>query len=57
MPSLVEIGSVRLEKINFKFRQRIFAIRNFLPLEKGVALYESPSPKDALCQIRLQLAQ
>ena len=54
---LVKIGPIVLEKINFKFRQCIFAIRNFLPLEKGVALYESPSPKDALCQIRLQLAQ
>ena len=33
--------------------------RNYLPLEKGVALhlkkFESPSPKDALCQVGLKL--
>ena len=35
--------------------------RNYLPLEKGGALHlnklESPSPKDALCQVWLKLAQ
>ena len=35
--------------------------RNYLGLEKSVALYlnklESPSPKDALCQVWLKLAQ
>ena len=35
--------------------------RNYLPLEKGRTLYlnklESPSPKDALCQVWLKLAQ
>ena len=35
--------------------------RNYLPLEKDRALrlnkFESPSPKDALCQIWLKLAQ
>ena len=34
--------------------------RNYLPLEKGGALLkklESPSPKDALCQVWLKLAQ
>ena len=35
--------------------------RNYLPLEKGGALHlhklESPSPKDALCQVLLKLAQ
>ena len=34
---------------------------NYLPFEKGVALYlnklESPSPKDAVCQVWLKLAQ
>ena len=34
---------------------------NYLPLEMGVALrlnkFESPSPKDALCQVWLKLAQ
>ena len=51
MPRLVEIGPVVLEKKIFKFRQ----FRKYLPLEKGLALYlkklESPSPKDALCQV------
>ena len=54
MPSLVEIGQVVLEKKIFKFRY-------YLPLEKGGALYfnklESPSPKDALHQVWLKLAQ
>ena len=35
--------------------------RNYLPLEKGRALHlyklESPSPKDAMCQVWLKLAQ
>ena len=35
--------------------------RNYLPLEKGAALhlnkFESPSPKDAFCQVWLKLAQ
>ena len=35
--------------------------RNYIPLEKGGVLHlnklESPSPKDALCQVWLQLAQ
>ena len=35
--------------------------RNYLPMEKGGALHlnklESPSPKDALCQVWLKLAQ
>ena len=55
------IGSVVLEKKIFKFRQCIFSIKNYLPLEKGGALHldklESPSPKDALCQVLLKLAQ
>ena len=42
----------------FEFCQCIFAFRNYLPLEKGVALHmnklESPSPKDALCQVWLK---
>ena len=58
-PSLVEIGSVVL-KI-FKLRKCVFAISNHLPLEKGGALFlsklESPSPKDALCQVWLKLTQ
>ena len=40
----------------------VFALfRNYLPLEKGGALHlnklESPSPKNALCQVWLKLAQ
>ena len=35
--------------------------RNYLPLENGMALHlnklESPSPKDALCQVWLKLTQ
>ena len=35
--------------------------RNYLPLEKGGAIHlnelESPSPKDAFCQVWLKLAQ
>ena len=38
-----------------------FLLPNYLPFEKGVALplnkRESPSPKDALCQVWLKLAQ
>ena len=61
VPSLIEIGPVVLEKKIFKFRQCIFAISWLSPLEKGMALYlnqlEFPSPKDALCQVWLKLAQ
>ena len=45
----------------FNFINEFFAICNYLPLEKGGALHlnktESPSPKDALCQVLLKLAQ
>ena len=58
---LIEIGSVVLEKKILKFRLCIFSIKNYLLLEKGRALHlnklESPSPKDALCQVWLKLAQ
>ena len=58
---LVEIGPMVLKKKIFKFRQCISLFRNYLPLEKGWALHlnklESPSPKDALCQVWLKLAQ
>ena len=61
MPSLVEIGSVVLEKKIFEFRQCICAISLLSPLgkERGPSFeqLESPSPKDALCQVRLKLAQ
>ena len=58
MPSLVEIGSVVLDKkIFFNFVNLFSLFGNYLPLEKGGALHlnklESPSPKDALCQVWL----
>ena len=63
VPSLVEIGSVVLEKIfsiSSMYMMYFLLFRNYLPL-KGPALYlnklESPSPKGALCQVWLKLAQ
>ena len=58
MLSLVEIGSVVLEKKIFLNFVNLFSLfRNYLPLEKGGVLYlnkvESPSSKDALCQVWL----
>ena len=45
----------------FKFVNVFFLFHNYLPLEKGGVLhlnkFESPSPKDALCQVWLELAQ
>ena len=45
----------------FNFVNVFSLFRNYLPLEKGGALHlnklESPSPKDALCQVWLKLAQ
>ena len=44
----------------FNFDNVFSLFRNYLPLEKGGALhlnkFESPSPKDALCQVWLKLA-
>ena len=62
MPKLVEIGSVVLEKKIFYISSMYFRyFCNNLPLEKGWVLHlnklESPSPKDALCQVWLKLAQ
>ena len=59
---LVEIGPVVLEKKIFKYLQYNFTFSLLSPLfEKGVALYlnnfESPPPKDALCQVWLKLAK
>ena len=57
----VEIGPVILEDKIFKVCQCIFAILLLSPLRKGMALHlnklKSPSPKDALCQVWLKLAQ
>ena len=45
----------------FNFVNVFLLFRNYFPLEKGGALHlnkhESPSPKDALCQVWLRLAQ
>ena len=60
--------SVWLKLALWFWRRRFFhfvnvssLFRNYLPLEKGGALHlnklESPSPKDALCQVSLKLAQ
>ena len=60
VPSLVEIGPVVLEKIFFTFVSVFSLFRNYLPFDKGGALHlnklESPSPKDALCQVGMKLA-
>ena len=59
MPSLVEIGPVVLEKKILNFFNVFSLFRNYLPLEKRWALHlnklESPSPKDALCQVWLKI--
>ena len=63
VPSLVEIGPVVLEKIEdfFNFVNVFSLFRNYLSLKKDGTLHlnklESPSPKDALCQVWLKLAQ
>ena len=58
--SLVKIGSVVLKKKILKFVNVISLLPYYFPFEKGVALYlnklESPSQKDALCQVWLKLA-
>ena len=60
MPCLVEIGPVVLERRFFKFVNVFSQFYNNLLLEKSVALHlnklESPSHKDALCQVWLKLA-
>ena len=51
----------RQEEDFFYFLNVFSLFRNYLPLEKCGALHlnklQSPSPKDALCQVWLQLAQ
>ena len=52
--------SVVLEKRIFYFVNVFLLFRNYLPLEKGMALHlnnhEFPLPNDALCQVWLKLA-
>ena len=61
MQSLVDVEPVVLEKKIFKVLNVFSIFRNYLPLEKGGALHlnklESPSPKDALYEDWLKLAQ
>ena len=73
VPSLVEIGPLLCAKFgwnwpsgsgdeDFKISSMYFRyLCNYVPFEKGGALHlnklESPSPKDALCQVWLKLAQ
>ena len=60
VPNLVEIGPVVWRRRFFNFVNVFSLFRNYLPFEKGGALHlikiESPSPKDALCQVWLKLA-
>ena len=61
VPNLVEIGQVVLEKKILYFVDVLRLFQNYLLSEKGRALHlnklDSPSPKDALCQVWLKLAQ
>ena len=60
MSCFVEIGPLVFEKNILKFRQCIFTISLFSPLETEVVLYlnklDFPSPTDVLCQVWLKLA-
>ena len=61
MPSLIEIGPVVFEEEIFLNFVNVFLLfPNYLPLKKGVTLHlnklESHSPKDAMCQVWLNLA-
>ena len=61
MQSLVEIWTGVLEKIFLNFVNVFLLFRNYLTLEKDrdphLNKLESPSTKDALCQVWLKLAQ
>ena len=56
---MVEIGPVVLEFFFFNFFNVFLLLRNYLPLEKVVALIlnklESASPRHAICQVLLIL--
>ena len=60
MSRLVEIAQWFRRGRFFNFINVFLLFHNYLPLEKGRALYlnklESPSPKKALCQVWLKLA-
>ena len=59
LPRLVETDPMVLE--NGSWEDFLMLFRNYLPLEKGMTLYldklESPSAKDALCQVLLKLGK
>ena len=59
--SLVEIGTVGLEKKILNFINVFSLFRYYLPLEKSVAFHlniiEFPSPKHVSCQVWLKLIQ
>ena len=58
VPTLVKNGPEVLEKMICLFPQWNFAISFFSPFEKGQGpSFESPSPKDAVCQVKLKLAE
>ena len=61
VPNLVEIGPVVLKREFLNIFNIILLFRFYLPFENGLALHlnklESPSPKDAWCQVWLKLAQ
>ena len=61
MPRLFEIGPVVLEKkIFFNFVYVFLLFHNYLPLEKDRVIHlnklESPLPKDALCQVLVEIS-
>ena len=61
VPSLLEIGKWFWRRRFLNLGNVFLLFFNYLPLEKGVVLHlyklEPPSPKDALSQVRLKLAQ
>ena len=61
VPNLVEIGPVVLKREFLNIFNIILIFRFYLPFEKDGAFHlnklQFPSPKDALCQVWLKLAQ
>ena len=57
--NLVEIGPLVLEEKILNFVNVFSLFRKYLPLKNGVALHlnknESPSPKNALCKVKLKV--
>ena len=57
----LELAQRFLRRNFFKFVNVVSLFRNYLPLENDTAIHlnklESPTPKDALCQFLLKLAQ